>query len=240
MLRALRERLPNADVIYFGDIVNAPYGTKSRDELTELLHTSIHMLEARGASIAVSACNSVSAAVLEEAEPTISLIEMSRPTASFLQRNFKGKRLLLLATPATVRARLYENAVGDTVTIDACAVPELASAIEFGASSNEVNEIVRAACEPFRGGEYAGIILGCTHYPLVSNEIAKIAHELFGDVPLIDPAEAVADEMTIHYPSTEGSGSVLFLISADSEQFRARVEELFPHQNYSIEVIVRR
>ena len=63
VLKAIREVMPSADILYFGDIRNAPYGEKSREELSRLTVNSIRVLQARGATSIVSACNSVSASL---------------------------------------------------------------------------------------------------------------------------------------------------------------------------------
>src|SRR4051812_29736626 len=105
VLKAIRDVLPSADVLYMGDIKNAPYGSRSREELSKLTVEAIKLLQARGANRIVSACNSVSASLAVSIFDIFSLdstqlIEMVGPTVA----SFKGSnaRILLCATPATV------------------------------------------------------------------------------------------------------------------------------------------
>ncbi len=226
VLRAIRERAPRADIAYFGDIANAPYGPRSEQELRALTASGLAALRRMGAAEMVSACNSVSTSVLAGAAGEMPVIEMTRPTARAM-RAHAGSRALLLATEATVRSGIYEDALGVSVVLDQLAVPALAAAVEFGESEASVRQIVRRALAQRRGKSYEYIILGCTHYPLARDSINSEAENLFGTVRIIDPAEAVADEVVKRF-SIEGSGQVRCAISAPSALFRARLEQLFP------------
>ena len=104
VLKAVREALPSADILYFGDIKNAPYGSRSHAELSVLTMRAIELLQGRGATSIVSACNSVSASLAVSLFDALSLapehlIEMVGPTVSSFKNS--SARLLLVATPAT-------------------------------------------------------------------------------------------------------------------------------------------
>lgn len=236
MLSAFLKVAPHADVVYFGDIVYAPYGVRSGGELAQLTHAGVEFLRSKGARALVSACNSVSAQVLAGAAGNMPYIEMSVPAAQFLQ-TCAGKHFLLIATSATIKSKLYESAVGNTVQLDPLAVPELAGAIEFGQSEEKIKNIVREALLPKQGERYDGLILGCTHYPLVRSTIESVVQEVFGKTfEIIDPAQPVAQEAAVRF-SVQGEGKLAFYISQDSSTFRARVGELFPDRPHSVEVV---
>lgn len=238
VLKALREKMPEADVLYFGDIQHAPYGSKTQRELSKLTMQSIRMLQVRGATRIISACNSVSAtlavSLFETSDLTPeSLVEMVGPTASYCR--YYDKRIAICATPATIDAGMYENVFAmldkDIVSI---AIPDLATAIEFGDSSEHIRDIITAALTP-RVGEFDALILACTHYPLVADVFISVVGP---DIMLFDPAVAVAERaQTLFWPQEVGSGTTTFVISQDSPQFRAYVDVLFPHTAYTIEVI---
>src|SRR3989344_2156868 len=211
VLTALRKRMPEADVVYFGDIKNAPYGERRADELALLTEKGLRLLVDKGATQFVSACNSVSTAVLMGAAGGNLVIEMTRPTARAL-RAHAGAKMLLIATPATISSQIYRNAIGVTVQLDELPIPKLAGAIEFGAPTQEIPHIVREAFTLQQGKKYDGVMLGCTHYPLVRNVIEDVALEVFGISLIIDPAEAVAEEVTRRF-DVQGSGSTKFFIS---------------------------
>ena len=238
-MRAIRQRLPNCDVVYFGDIGNAPYGAKSQEELSLLTVRALERLRAAGATSLVSACNSVSASLavslfdaLDLAPGT--LIEMVGPTVSV----FKDlpARLLLLATPATIRSGIYQNAfhmIGKEV--NAVALPELAGALEFGAPEKDVEKIVADAIADTDLDSTDVVILACTHYPLAYETFRRL---LPGHITICDPAFAVAERVERQFwPREAGEGRTRFLVSKDSEPFRALVTRFFPEYAAHIEVI---
>ena len=239
VLKAIRKRFPSVDVVYFGDVKNAPYGTKSRAELSELTFAGLKLLAERGATRIVSACNSVSASLalslFDTSELTPDrLIEMVGPTVGYFRH--ATARLALVATPATIESGIYQGAFSMLgKEVKAVPIPELAGAIEFGASEAEVERIVASALGGLPKGSFDVLILACTHYPLMR----ELFERALGDSVLVfDPAEAVAERVEKNWwPQEAGEGTTHFLISADAPEFRARVAHLFPDAADAIEVI---
>ena len=238
VLKAIRERMPSADILYFGDIKNAPYGEKSREELSRLTVNSIRVLQVRGATSIVSACNSVSSSLAISLFDVLglaqqNLIEMVGPTVSCF-KDFK-KPILLAATPATILSELYQNAFRMLgTTIDTVAIPKLVGAIEFGVSAMDQERLIAAACASYDLKKYSVLILACTHYPLALTSFRNV----LGDVPFFDPAEAVADRVKQQFwPREVGNGKLRLLVSRDTPQFRAHVTKLLPDASYVIEVL---
>ena len=238
VLRALRDHIPSADVVYFGDTKNAPYGVRPRDELTQLTVAGVKLLKQQGATKILSACNSVSASLAVSLLDAFSiapkeLIEMVGPTVSY----FKGSdaNLLLVATPATIASGIYQNAflmIGKTVPC--VALPELAGLIERGASQKEIEASIRAGLSDIPDG-IDGIVLACTHYPLALEAFRAVVGT---DIELFDPAEPVAERVERDWwPQEVGEGKMEFLISKESAPFRKLVEELFPDGHYTLKVI---
>ncbi|MFA7302746.1 MAG: glutamate racemase [Candidatus Paceibacterota bacterium] len=238
VLKEIRKRLPKADILYFGDIKNAPYGSKTKDELVALTAGAIELLQKRGAKKIVSACNSVSAALVVSSNQTRvlapeNLIEMIEPTASYFKDSVD--RILLTATPATINSGIYQNAfeaIGKE--IETVAIPDLAGAIEFGATDAEVEQIIREAFAAVDTSAFDTLILGCTHYPLVKDVFEKV----MPTIKIVDPALAVASRVAERMGASEvGADTTTFLISKESESFRDRVAQLWPGAAYTIEVI---
>lgn len=239
VLKAIRERVPYADIVYFGDIKHVPYGTKTNKELSLLTVSAIELLQKRGAESIVSACNSVSATLAISLFDSLSLapnslIEMVGPTVSHFKQT--EERVLLVATPATINSEIYQNAfhmIGKEIT--ALAIPDLAKAIEFDEPCEKVEAIIRGALSAVSIREFDILILACTHYPLVTNLFQKVVGD---DIQIFDPAYAVAERVERQLASREqGGGSLRFIISADSMAFRARVDELFSQGDFQIEVV---
>ena len=239
VLQQLREVLPSADVVYFGDIGNAPYGSKSRAELSRLTIKAIELLQGRGATSIISACNSVSASMAVSLFDIFSLkpaalIEMVGPTVSYFRES--DARILLCATPATIESGVYQQAfqmIGKDIT--AVALPELASAIEFGAPESVLRAHIAAGLGGYDSQSFDVLVLACTHYPLVGS----LFEEAVGpSVEVFDPAIAVAERaQTLLWPREVAGGSTTFIISQDSAPFRALVAKLFPDSSSSIEVL---
>ncbi|OGG79497.1 hypothetical protein A3A39_04850 [Candidatus Kaiserbacteria bacterium RIFCSPLOWO2_01_FULL_54_13] len=238
VLRALRDRLTSPDVLYFGDIKNAPYGSKSHDELSQLTIDAISFLRQRGVRSIISACNSVSASLAVSLFDTLEiapahLIEMVGPTVA-LFKNSK-ERLLLTATPATVKSSLYRQGfkmIGkDVVEIP---IPDLAGSIESGAKESVLEEKITAAFAGVRLQDFDVLILACTHYPL----ILSVFQRIFGSLIILDPAHVVSERAEREWwPREAGDGKTHFVISRDSECFRDFVKRLFPKTDYTIEVL---
>lgn len=230
VLKEIRARMPKADIVYFGDIKNAPYGTKTQEELVALTEQAIRLLEDKGATHIVSACNSVSAALAVGNAPK-DMIEMIEPTV--VSFNDSPAKILLVATPATVGAGMYQNAfkaIGKE--IETLAIPLLAGAIEFGASEEEIEKIVTDALAQVDRSRLDTLVLGCTHYPFARSAFEKV----LPGVVVIDPAVAVADRVAAQF-AEEGNGATTFLISQDSEPFRMRVAALCREGDVVVEVV---
>jgi len=235
VLKALREVLPSADVVYFGDIQNAPYGSKTQEDLSLLTVNAMRHLRDWGADKIISACNSTSASLALSVFDTLdlepgSIIEMVGPTVAYLKD--VDVTLAVCATPATIRSGIYQNAfrmVGKEV--EAIAIPELAGAIEFGAPASEVARIVEAAVKDIQADT---IVLACTHYPLALDAFTKV----LPNKNIFDPAVAVAARAKkLFWPQEVRDGAMVLRISKESEHFRALAAKLFPDTAYTVEVV---
>jgi glutamate racemase len=237
VLKAIREVLPSADVLYLGDIARAPYGSRSHEELSRYTMEALMFLEKRGVSSLVSACNSVSASLALSLFDTLDMpgkriVEMVGPTVS----SFRGSkaRLLLVATPATIRSSIYQNAftmIGKEC--DFLAIDGLAAGIEFGASDLEIQGIIDSHLTE-KQGTFDVLILACTHFPLAQNAFEQ---SVGMDVHLFDPALAVAERVERRFwPQEAGNGSLTFAVTKESDMFHTRVTSLFG-ENPRIELV---
>lgn len=240
VMRAIREVMPDADIVYFGDTKHAPYGIRSRSELSKLTVAGFRTLTQNGATHIVSACNSVSAslalALLDlSAIPPSSLIEMVGPTVrSVVSRDYG--RVALAATEATIGSGLYTEAfeMFDRKIVP-IAIPALAGAIEAGEDETTLTAIITEAFSKEVLGTFDTLVLACTHYPLVLPLFERI---LGPSIRIIDPARAVAEETAAHFGAFEhGTGRVRFLLSEESAAFRTHASRLFPSLPLEIEVL---
>lgn len=240
VLRELRKRAPTADIIYFGDLKNAPYGNKSREELGALTVLGIQKLIDEGATEIVSACNSVSVSIVLPMFdildiPRVSIIEMVGPTVASFRTTEAS--LLVAATKATVDSGVYQNGLRMVgVRADGVAVPELVALIESGAGEKAVQEEIRKALQSFSGSSYTHVLLGCTHYPLVEDVFTQVLQELGFDAVVFNPALPVAQTVAERF-NIQGVGSTRFIVSAEHPAFREYLEHALPNEKYTIDVV---
>ena len=239
VLKALRRHAPRADVVYSGDLKNAPYGNRGRDELDVLTAEGMRTLLRYGATEIVSACNSVAVSTKRTCEvcdiPYTSSIEMVGPTVgSFMDTNAK---VLVLATVATIDSAIYQSKLeAKGIVADGIALPDLVKCIEEGRPRDMMTEMIRAALMAQVSRGYSHIILGCTHFPLVHDIFEEILSSVGIDAVLVDPAEAVAQTVASQF-TIEGNGTTRILVSAKSTIFESFVRTLFPGEAYAVEVI---
>ncbi len=238
VLKAIRDVYPSTDVVYFGDTKNAPYGSRSRAELSALTFAGFNFLLEHGASAIVSACNSVSASLvlsLYDMLPMsrVPVIEMVGPAVSAFKES--EQRIALCATVATIESGMYQNAfrmLGKEIV--AFPIPDLAGAIERGEGEEVYERLIKEALAAVPRDAYDTLVLGCTHYPLVQDIFRRVLQ----DKEIFDPARAVAGRVLRDlWPREMGYGKTTFYISKDSKQFRDFVAQLFPGSEKSISVL---
>ncbi|MFC1623583.1 glutamate racemase [Patescibacteria group bacterium] len=253
VLKVLMEKAPYIDAVYFGDIKNAPYGIKTQDELKKLTIEGVKILLENGAKNILSACNSISAFMIlddlkELSDKPFRIMEMINPTVEEFK---KYDNLAIFATPATIEAGVYQKGFEKHgLKIKTFAIPELAGAIDFGKSEEEVEKIVEQAVSMATGVAIETALLCCTHYPFVKdkfeNAFENSPRQGLGEkVQIFDPAEVVAKEtikkfnLQAQVSDTCGfkKGKIRFLISKDSSVFRKMVEENFWGFEYTVEVL---
>ena len=235
VLKALQERRPCENYRFFGDTARLPYGTKGRDTIIRYTLNAAHRLVSVGAvKMLVIACNtatSVAAQVLREEYPSIPVIgvEPALKPATLAPRH---RRILVMATAATLRLgkfqRLEDRWAADSEVIEVPCVG-LADLIEKGnPASPAIHELLERYLGPWRG-KVDSVVLGCTHYPLVREQI----REVMGDVPLFDGGKGTARETRRRLKAADllapesQAGSVELRSSIDTPEELALYQKFF-------------
>ena len=197
--RAVIDLLPHEDLIYFGDTARCPYGPRPLDEIKKFALEIMDSLVEEGVKMLVVACNAAaSSEALDEARerydiPVVSVIEPGSRAAVAATRN---RRVGMIGTAATVRSGSYERAVSATranVFLLCQACPRFVEFVEAGdTTSDEVIAAAREYLGPLKDAEVDTLILGCTHYPLLTGVIQLVMGE---EVVLISSAEATANDV---------------------------------------------
>ena len=238
VLHELLVSLPNEDFLYLGDTARFPYGDRSSAELERFSVEIAEELLGRGAKLLVVACNSATASAMPalrrrmmETTLGVDVIGVVRPEALQAVATTHTGKIGLLATPATVESGAYEKAIFDAdphVELVAVPCPDLAPMIQAGdvgaAISQAVLDTVRSYVEPLKDAGVDTVILGCTHYPLVSPMLQRF---LGRGVRIITSGHALARQAE-HALSSRGlanprtdEGDYSFLCTGDPEAFRS-------------------
>ncbi|MES2091272.1 MAG: glutamate racemase [Pseudomonadota bacterium] len=195
VLRALRQHLPLADLLYVADSGNAPYGERDDAFIAQrALHIS-DFLRSQQAQAIVVACNTATAVAvhtLRQHLPNFPIIGVEPGVKPAVAHSI-NKRIGVLATPSTLASAKFKHLIerhgqGAEIFLQAC--PGLAKEIEAGQlDTPALRELVARFSEPLRQAQVDTVVLGCTHYPFVSTLFQEaLGHE----VRIIDTAEAVA------------------------------------------------
>lgn len=196
VVRELRRRLPNEDIVYFGDTARVPYGIKSLHAVTQFAKQDSEFLLRFDPKLIVVACNTASAAALPDLEKAlpVPVIGVVRPGAQEAVRAADGRLIAVIATEATINSDAYRRAIialNPQARVHQKACPLFVGAVEEGRSEDD--RIVMALAEdylaPLRRLSPAVLVLGCTHYPLLKHAIARA---IGPDTVLVDSAEQTA------------------------------------------------
>ena len=241
--RQLRRLMPSENIIYFGDTSRVPYGNRSRDTILKYARQDTRFLRSFDLKAIVIACGTVSSNCLPQLQaendiPIIGVVEPAVRRAAALTRN---KRVGVAATRATVASGAFQRALaaldGD-VTVFSHPCPLFVPLVEEGRCRPE-DPVIRLVAEeyllPLREQGVDTLVLGCTHYPLLSDVIAQVMGR---SVALVDSgAEAAAALQALlaeREALAEGSGGVRCYTSDRAADFQ-RLASLFLGEDSAIQ-----
>lgn len=196
--RAVIDLLPQEGLIYFGDTARCPYGPRPPEEVRGFALEITDLLVEQGVKLVVVACNSAesTAFYVETGRYQVPIVSVIEPGVNAALAATRNRRIGVIGTEATVASRAYDRAIENTranVVLESRACPAF---VDFVESGDTASEAVLATAErylaPLREAEVDTLILGCTHYPLLSGVIQYVMGD---DVVLISSAEASANEV---------------------------------------------
>ena len=239
VLRALVERIPDADYLYFGDTARLPYGSKSAATVAHYAVGAVRYLQEHGAELLVIACNTATALALDEikAAAGAEVIGVIEPGAEAAAAASRKRKVVVIGTEATISSHAYQRALeARKVAVREKACPLFVPLVEEGWVEHPVTEQVARIYlkEAFRedagnGNEDADadvLVLGCTHYPLIKPLLRRVAPE---HIAIVDSAESTAQDVarqlqTGTLPSTRverrSHPGLKFFATDSAEKFR--------------------
>jgi glutamate racemase len=199
--RAVIDQLPNESIIYVGDTANTPYGPKSIQEVRDLALAVMDRLVDEGVKLLVIACNSASAAVLRDARERytvgrgIPVVEVIQPAVRRAVASTRNRKIGVIGTSATITSKAYDDAFAAAVDlhITSAACPRFVEFVEQGITSGpELLAVAEEYLGPIRDAGVDTLVLGCTHYPLLTGAISYVMGE---EVTLVSSAEETAKDV---------------------------------------------
>ena len=197
LAHAITELMPHENIIYFGDTAHLPYGDKSATSIQAYSLKICNFLMEKQCKLILIACNSASAAAYDLVKTYVGtkaiVVNVIDPVIDYLYQNWAGKTIGLIGTKQTVNSGIYATkaeALGKSIQIKSLATPLLAPMIEEGFFNNNISEqIIKEYLAHSNLAQIEGLILGCTHYPLIKHQIDAYFQ---GKIPVIDTSLIVA------------------------------------------------
>lgn len=237
VVRALLDRLPGEDIVYFGDTARVPYGSKSEASIIRFAEENTRFLMSRGVKLIVVACNTATATALPVLQekcpiPVLGVVEPGARQALSVTRTGK---IGVIGTMRTIASGAYETALrrlatADTIEIVSAPCPLFVPLIEENWLEHQVADlVVKEYLQPLVDQGIDTLVLGCTHYPL----LAPVVNHCYPHLCLVDSAVSTALEVeqvlvqrAWAVQEKSGSGGVHIFLSDYSRAFRELAERI--------------
>jgi len=238
--RAVKRLLPNESIIYFGDTAHLPYGDKSTAAIQAYSIKICDIFLQRNCKVILIACNSASAAatdlVMEYVGKRAKVFNVIEPVVNYIRETYQNTTIGLIGTKQTVGSGVYQSKIeelGSDLKLHALATPLLVPMIEEGFLQGTISQdIINEYLKKPLLQDISALILGCTHYPLIKNQVANYYHE---KVEVIDSTEIVATSLKAYLEynllvNTTKQSADKFMVSDYTESFEALTRMFFGEQ----------
>jgi len=225
---AIKEKLPNENIIYFGDTKHLPYGEKSDLAIKEYSLKIAKFLEEKKCKIIIIACNSASSVaynyITSHIKSTL-IYNVIDPVIASLSKKYENKKIGVIGTKATIKSNVYQEKINKKfISSKVCSLetPLLAPMIEEGFFNQDISmRIIKKYLNNIIINNIDSLILACTHYPLIKEEIVKYYKN---KVEVIDSsiitANYINNELKKHHIiNTDSKSSYNFIVSNLTESF---------------------
>lgn len=242
VLHKVRSLLPDEDIIYIGDNANCPYGSKTKEQLFDYANRIVQYFIKQDVKLIVHACNTTTATVLPDLQtryPHQKFIGVIDSTVNdFIRRN--KKEVLIIGTETTIASQKYQQSIkayDPSIITHALATPKLVPLVESGDYKEGIYDVLHTYFDAYRN-RIESIILGCTHYPILTNQI----QQLLPDIEYISSSEAVGNEVKEYIDqqkiaSIGKPGIITIYTTGDVEEFRYSSSGFFDYTGLTIEYL---
>lgn len=237
VVSAIKSLIPNERIVYFGDTAHLPYGEKSADSIRFYSKRIADFLLSRGVKVLLIACNTASAFAFEEVKEHVAnkalVMNVIDPVIENVVQNRKIGKIAIIGTKGTTSSGTYPKkllSIRPDLEVVAMATPLLVPMIEEGFIYDDIsNAIIRSYLSNERLKNIDSLILGCTHYPIIKNQIRKYYNF---NINVIDSSLIVAQTLKNYLVENEALNSVenpkhKFYVSDYTEYFKQIAEMFF-------------
>lgn len=242
VLASFQKELPNENIIYIGDNLHCPYGDKSKEELYEYTCTICNYFISRNVKMIVLACNTTSANVLDDLRekfPQVRIVGVISSTVhDFLKK--EKKDVLVIATKGTIASHKYKETINhydSSIMTYELETPLIVPLVESGEYKKGINKTLENYLLPYKN-KVDSLILGCTHYPVVLDQIQKV----LGDITYISSSAAIYNEVSsyliLHQMENKNKRSYIEIYTTGNvDEFKYSSEGFFDYQDLEVKFL---
>ncbi|MEX2371471.1 MAG: glutamate racemase [Bacteroidales bacterium] len=241
---AIHALLPGEQLLYYGDTAHLPYGDKSKETIVRYSTGIADFLLEHGCKVILIACNSASANAYREVREHVGeravVLNVVDPVVEHVTSTINGQSIGVIGTRATIESGSYQQGIRDkapSLTVRSLATPLFVPMIEEGFISDDISDaIIRAYLSRKELNDIDTLILGCTHYPIIREQISRYYNSA---VNVIDSARIVAGYLrkfltANNLLSPNRAGENKFFISEQTASFES-IGRMFFHEKINLE-----
>lgn len=241
----LHRKLPEERVIYYGDTARTPYGSKSPETIIKFADQLVSRLIARETKMIIIACNTITAWGLDELRkrhPSVPIIGVIGPTVRKVVAD-GCKSVGVIATKGTIGSDMYGKSLRELdpgIEVSSRACPAIVPLIEEGLTDTEIMKLtIKYYMDDFvASGDFSDLILGCTHYPIVSGMIKTLYPNLrlySSSAEVVEQAEEILREKDMLASGSDFTDR--YYASDLSENFINMTEKLFEGSDFKVRLL---
>ncbi|MGI6402773.1 MAG: glutamate racemase [Oscillospiraceae bacterium] len=230
-VREILALCPGADIIYFGDSANCPYGNQTRERILELTFRALSFLQQSHIHVGVIACNTISTLIdTLQSNTATPLFSVVSPAAEAVARS-GARRVGILGTEFTIAVGTYQKLIQEinpNIEVASQGSLHLAALVDQGAPVQDIEEEIQSRFGPLleHNPPPETVILGCTHYPIVKDIFVR----RYPDIEFLDPAVESAKALTLWLKQqeleTKGQGTLKIYTSGTLDVYQRILEQL--------------
>lgn len=242
----IMRQLPGENLVYFGDTARVPYGSKSKKTVLKYSKQIVRFLKTKNVKAIVVACNTASALALDEIaeELDIPIIGVVKPGAKMAVETTKTGNVGVIGTESTIKSGIYNDYIRELnadVTVVSKPCPLFVPLVEEGLLEDRVtDDIVGRYLRVMREYKVDSLVLGCTHYPLISNAIERFMGKRVNLVnPAFETAKSLKELLTEQgmLNTSKKKPKYQYYVSDGVEKFISFADNVLPYHVTNTEII---